>query len=419
MTSLYFLLIVAGAGLVSLLLSKWGLWRTMVAVSIVASSLRAPVFDGIPSGAWYVLQYGSLCLAILSIVFNEPRQMRRVDRNIIAWLVVFLFFVASSSLLSVYRLEAFVQFALLAAIFIFLIVSYIFRWDNKEQIENDVWAIFLTLVFLQAVGLMGYLLSSWAIDPDYGRFTGVYSNANYCGMMAAIAIPMGLGLMKREKVFIMLVMLTILYTSLFLSGSRGSMLAGFVGALFVLSGSKWKTFWAFLPIMIPLLFLIYSSGFNILNEILRAVIYRSNSGDLSSGRFNLFAETFNLFLSAPLMGVGYRASELIMGGIAGHNVYLVLLADVGIVGFGTFLILLCFIISASKSSEQKYLMGVLLTVGVVELTESSIFGFGGPSALTAWLIAMMLAASGMNHFWPGKKQASPNLNSEMKLEKSV
>ncbi|GFK17741.1 hypothetical protein KbCgl_03130 [Corynebacterium glutamicum] len=100
-----------------------------------------------------------------------------------------------------------------------------------------------------------------------------------------------------------------------------------------------------------------------------------------------------------------------MGGVTGHNVYLVALADVGILGFGAIIFLIAFIIKAAKGSgENKFLFGVFLTVGVIELTESSIFGFGGPTALTVWLIALMLAASGCGETNP---LSSSELESQM------
>ncbi|WP_172768104.1 O-antigen ligase family protein [Corynebacterium glutamicum] len=411
MTSQYLLIGLSLMGCMVFLLKKWGIWRAMIALSIVSSSLRAPLFQEVPSTFWYILQFGSLGIAFLALLLSPARALRRIDRNVITCLVIFLFFAAMSVLVSAHRRESLVQVILLAGVFGFLIFSYKYRWDTRDQIRGDLSTIFLTIVFLQAVGLMGYAFSSWAIDPDYGRFTGVYSNANYAGMMAAIAIPLGLGLMKKEPTFRSLLLLTTLYLALLLSGSRGSILAASIGIVLVLSLAKGRALLAFLPVVLPSTILFFTSGADFILEGLQSILERSNSGDLSSGRLDLYGDTFGLFLSAPILGVGYRASELVMGGVTGHNVYLVALADVGILGFGAIIFLIAFIIKAAKGSgENKFLFGVFLTVGVIELTESSIFGFGGPTALTVWLIALMLAASGCGETNP---LSSSELESQM------
>lgn len=52
----------------------------------------------------------------------------------------------------------------------------------------------------------------------------------------------------------------------------------------------------------------------------------------ASGRFSVWAETFDLWLEHPLMGVGYRSHEFYVSISSSHNGYLSTLAETGLVG---------------------------------------------------------------------------------------
>jgi O-Antigen ligase len=64
-----------------------------------------------------------------------------------------------------------------------------------------------------------------------------------------------------------------------------------------------------------------------------------NSG--FTGRTELWAAAFDVWLKSPLLGVGYRMHEQFLpDGMPGHSAYLAMLADTGVVGFVWFLALL-------------------------------------------------------------------------------
>jgi O-antigen ligase len=60
-----------------------------------------------------------------------------------------------------------------------------------------------------------------------------------------------------------------------------------------------------------------------------------------TGRTEVWAATFDLWLRSPLFGVGFREHERFLpGGLPAHNSYLAMLADTGLVGFVLYLVLL-------------------------------------------------------------------------------
>jgi hypothetical protein len=62
-----------------------------------------------------------------------------------------------------------------------------------------------------------------------------------------------------------------------------------------------------------------------------------NSG--FTGRTGVWAATFEVWLKSPILGVGYREHEqFLTEGLPGHNAYLAMLADTGVVGFAWYLV---------------------------------------------------------------------------------
>ena len=120
---------------------------------------------------------------------------------------------------------------------------------------------------------------------------------------------------------------------------------------------------------------------------------RDVSTDISSGRFDIYLVYFRMFLESGGLGVGYRASDRILNGITAHNIYLTTVTETGLSGLSAFISFIVVVIAAARGGS-KWLLAPALTVGLIEMTESSLFGFAGPSALTSWLVILAFAASG-------------------------
>ncbi|MCY7288419.1 MAG: hypothetical protein LH624_09275, partial [Cryobacterium sp.] len=124
---------------------------------------------------------------------------------------------------------------------------------------------------------------------------------------------------------------------------------------------------------------------------------RDPETDISSGRFELYANLFGSIADRPVLGSGYRTTELLpaMQGSGGHNLLLSVTAELGIMGIFWFLAVILVLISGSFLPKSYTAAAALLTgvtiVGVSELTESSILGWGSPTTLLAWLLIFVAA----------------------------
>ena len=115
--------------------------------------------------------------------------------------------------------------------------------------------------------------------------------------------------------------------------------------------------------------------------------------DPTSGRLDLWVRVLHLWADHPAFGIGYRTLELTPGtvGFAAHNVFLEILVESGLLGLAFLLMML---VGLMWWGGRSPLLGVVVTVLAIELTESTLFGWGGPTALTFWLVLM---AHGAHH----------------------
>ncbi|MET1155135.1 O-antigen ligase family protein [Arthrobacter sp.] len=394
---------VIGAAVYVGVLVKAGVWRTMVGTSVLVSVLRSgPPGVLLGEAAWYALQFGPILAAWAMLLKHKPAEARQSDRNVVLFLILFVLAALATNLTSLTPSATLPQTVLLTVMTGFLIFTYQRRWITKEVIQADVAIVFsiITAVHLVAVASV-FVGQAWAFDPDYGRFRGLLSNANYAGMMSAIGLSIGLYLLRaprRGRVAVMASMVVLL-VALLMSGSRGSLLAVIMGVVvLVLSRAGRK-------VIIPLAslaglatifaVLIVPKVFDGLDKF----FFRdAASPDITSGRFEIYLGMLSLFSHSPFTGTGYRSTEALSpgaSGLTGHNIYLTILTETGLFGALFFAGLSIAVLAASGAGKVgRPLLVVVVTIAAVELTESSIYGWGGPTALTAWLMILAFAASG-------------------------
>lgn len=166
------------------------------------------------------------------------------------------------------------------------------------------------------------------------------------GIFGALALWEKTG---KRRYFIALLFMFFAYL---LTGKRGPLvfllLAIFLVSLLSSKNIKqvikrfWKSIILFLSAGIALVSFIFINGSNSRNTIVRFIELFNSSGlngdDASNGRFELWGFAINLFLKKPITGIGWRkyheyALAYLSEDIEAHNVYLQLLAELGIIGF--------------------------------------------------------------------------------------
>lgn len=380
------------------LLYRAGVWRTMVSVSVAASVIRSSTFAAaLPEAGWYAVQFGPLIIALIVTMRAPRRQMRQADRAVHTMLAAFVAIAIVSSMLGRAASDSLPQAALLCFVVMFLAATYSRRWTDAATVAGDMATLFWTIIALQAFGLLGAAVATWAFDPDYGRYVGLFSNANYAGIVAAMGIAIGIYLLRARRTRpLVTAALAVLGTTLAMSGSRGALLAAAVGLLVLILGRASRR----TALRLSALGIAGAAVMLVANPLLAAQVQRffirDAATDISSGRLDLYAGLLRQFQGAPILGTGYRTSEL-TGGLAAHNIYLSVLVETGVIGAAVFVALILAIVAASRyGGAHRPLVAAAAAVAAMELTESSIFGFGGPTALPAWLIVLAFAAGGMH-----------------------
>jgi hypothetical protein len=93
----------------------------------------------------------------------------------------------------------------------------------------------------------------------------------------------------------------------------------------------------------------------------------------------------------PVLGTGYRTIELLsgVGGFSAHDIFIWVLTELGLVGIFFFA---GFLVMVAVVGRLSIFLAGALSVLVIELTESTLYGWGGPAALTFWLVLLAYPA---------------------------
>ena len=389
-----------------LLWKRVSLYRLAIITAVCSAGIRSGFSDLLPTTVWYALIFGPILLTtVITLAFktgNAPQEKTR--RFGLSWaLVLLLAAVLVSAVVAKASSGTYEQWGLLVLIIAFLLVTIAKRWHQETLIRKDMVSVFAALTLLNVAGIVAKFAGlAWATDPDFGRFRGIFSNANYAGMTASLGIALAIYLVPTRPAgrgkFWYLFSLSVFIIALMLSGSRGSMLAlgiGIVAWLVSRHGAKY---------IIPACLFLVPLGaiawwaFPSFTEQIQASFDRTfQRSDITSGRSDIYYLLLDIWRENPIFGIGYRATEEldVTGGLTAHNVYLSMLVETGILGFSAFALVILVILRAGRKRKTMSLFVPAFVILIVEVTESSLFGFGGPTALAFWMILGAYASLGM------------------------
>jgi len=101
-----------------------------------------------------------------------------------------------------------------------------------------------------------------------------------------------------------------------------------------------------------------------------------------SGRSGIWTETFDLWLTHPVFGVGFRQHEQFLAGLPAHNAYLAMLADTGLLGLAVYLVLLVRSLLASWNigdrRTRRFVVSLLVTYVIIGFFERRAINVGNP-----------------------------------------
>jgi len=186
--------------------------------------------------------------------------------------------------------------------------------------------------------------------------------------------------------------------------SRGSLVAAFLGLLVfftlkITRGHKGRAAFtlAGASLSIALLLIAYrdliegwAASLLFLNDKYRGL------GTGFTGRLDAWQEAFDLFLSNPWFGVGFRMHEQYMTTLSSaHNGYLSLLAEVGLAGtiaLTLLMILGCWrLFRKALTGDSVAILGLSFVVGYLFLAtfERFFLNMGNPTSVLTWLFLLM------------------------------
>ncbi len=226
--------------------------------------------------------------------------------------------------------KLFVNLSIIEVIFVFLQYSFpsFINLINASILPPDIFESAMLLV---------------SVGDNYSGIAGDLPNAM---LFSSIVFIFGFlkFLIEKKKFYLLFMILGLI--SILLNGKRIAILIIAFSSLFIyytfLKSQQKFSFKNFLPLII-ILFLVsivvlYTDFSQSLVEKNKVLI---ESGDVTNGREELNQRMFNIFLDNPILGVGPLATTtLTKGEFLGHNIYLMMLSECGILGLATLVYLL-------------------------------------------------------------------------------
>ena len=292
--------------------------------------------------------------------------------------------------------------------------SRIRRLAGVITVFGFVYAFF---AILQSVLSPTKIYGIYEATSPFGSFVNRHNYAAFMEM--AVAVPMGLiftGAIVKDKRLLYITAIALMGVSLLLSGSRGGLIAFLSEIIFLVlltTGTKSRSSLALKLSLAVLLFVAVIAGAVFVGgeTSLTRVADTATSGDLTTGRSNIWSVTLDVIKSNLPFGAGFGAFGVAytphdaMSGLErveqSHNDYLQVLADAGIVGalIGLFFLFRLFVVGKSAAGiRNDYRRGIAFgaLAGIFAILVHSIFDFvlhtTAISVMFLVLISMLLAS---------------------------
>jgi O-antigen ligase len=377
-------------------------WRVGFALSFLVTIVRLSQPEGIlPDVLWSLGQFLPLLLSGASAVFLAGR----FRFGIVQWVLTgAAAFVLLSVLWSRAPGVSFQQGAVLLFVFAFLVATTSTRWLDRSALRGDFVFFFWLVCAAMVLGGAIWVFAPQEVMGYFDRYQGVFPNPNYTALLASVTIPIGVWLFatdgrKPTRVLVFFGLLS-LVLSLYFTGSRGALVGALAGVVVALLLSKYRRFalWGIgvaISLLVALMLVVPEKFFG-----RGGYLDRSDQGsDFTSGRWDIWVALVRVWQDHPVLGIGYRTVELLPSsdGFTAHNIYLSILVELGVVGLLIFLAVFAILLVVGLRGAgriDRALAGAVVAVLVGELTESSVFGFGGPTAILSWSIIVGFAAFG-------------------------
>jgi O-antigen ligase len=295
-------------------------------------------------------------------------------------------------------------------------VAHLRTWIQTLVLVFILWDLYTTHAAILA-GLQAYILGAYvavgsavsnyfsgnAYYTYYQRFSPGDTNPDGFGFILALGIPLAWYLGNSKSTSRMSPLLKFLnyayipaaFLGLALSGTRTALIASLVGMAFGLASLTRLRLWARIAI-----FLLLTSAIFILLPYVQTLKSFQRLGttgaEITEGDLNdrtgIWRQGLSSFVEHPIIGVGsnmYRSVNRL--GKVGHNSFISVLVELGLIGFLLFGIILAIVFTQAWSHQSKWDKSFWLTVFAVWTIGSSTLTW--EHRKTTWLFLSFIVAS--------------------------
>lgn len=337
-------------------------WSLTFALILCAISIMTNFWDA-NQAVKYLLRYIVLLLAALILLCGAVKDNLHIKISMISllWCPFFLYSFARMDINTISDLG-------LVVIYLFSLCLIFFA---KGRIDNFILPIkiifFISTIYALTTILQLFaphfvasltvaITSSYEFDFEHmARYrtmylAGIVGRVAYSAGYAAVAIAYIL-LHKRFNIKFYPACLLIEFIALVLSAKRAHFVFCFVSIIYIfgvtrkkrLSTQKlWKLLLSLMAVIITIyLGKTYFSQYGVLSRLFKTYQSFLSGSPIGSGRGDLYKQAWELFLSSPIYGIGWRAFGVTKSNgviLDVHNSYLQILCETGIVGLTLFII---------------------------------------------------------------------------------
>lgn len=299
---------------------------------------------------WAVLLLG---VELLYIILRKNIEMR-IDFNIILWglFLIIIIFGVSQNTFNIFDALQYV-FSVVLSLLTYIIII------QDDRLLKPVYKNILYIILFFLIGSVLQIffpdwimefnrlhLSSDLFSQSYvfylnGALNGFTYQTGMNGYLLSFALayffPKIINERNTQKRLLYLMLYLIIYYLLFLTAKRGFIIFNLI--IFVLllpkvSKVKWKSIFLILTVVSVIFAIVLNT------EIGQELILRTTQEDLTTGRSGMWKIMWNDFLSNPILGNGTYTTINVVENYNGHNIYLQVLREMGIIGFGVFILII-------------------------------------------------------------------------------
>lgn len=409
----------------------------LLKISIIINIIL--IFFGSYIANLYIIQAVALAVAILACDLSKIK----IKKDTIIWLIFGVILIGSISI----SMDIQSSIEVTALIIMGIIIKIIYE-NNKEgekwtiffvnsllfASEIHVFATILQLIFPNLINQINSLL---LVQSNLDMNQQLYESGGYAGITGQtsinafyISIFIGITfcrvLLNKEYKKTNLILFVIGMVALFLTGKRGMLLYVIFSIIFIsfyLINKDKKNNLKYLLMLAIIILVAYIVLLNIpeAQNILEKMQLLEENGDVLNGRDVLWNKSMNIFKDNKILGIGIGTVQNLIGDYS-HNVYIQLLAEIGIIGFSVYCvaIIISFMQTIKKMKQvlkiddksKKEILAVSLFIQIIYICYSfSGNPLYGQMFFVPYMIAIAIANSiSIEHIKNNNREEYKNAN---------